>query len=249
MTKQPLTESAGSGLLPQNIDEAFRRAEEEAKNRPAEYRKPDSRTTVAVNHWEQVVPRRFGEATLASLEAATHDPDNPLPVHIYESVVEWIGKTPPRKNVVIIGEVGVGKSWLAAALCRETAERYGWINEYVSVQRMFLENNQAVGRTGGLGSLERYVRAHCLVLDDVGVARAVLTEAEENMLSLVINERWLAERVTIVTTNLTLEDFKVYVGKRILDRLSDPVALIELWGKTRRVASRTPVENTGEEVL
>ena len=163
-------------------------------------------------------------------------------------MTEWIGKTPPHKNVVITGGVGVGKSWLAAALCRETAERYGWINEYVSVQRMFLENNQAVGRTGGMGPLERYVRAHCLVLDDVGVARVTLTEAEENMLSLVVNERWLAERITIVTTNLTVEDFRTYVGARILDRLNDPVTLIELWGKTRRVVSRTPSEDTAAEV-
>ena len=195
---------------------------------------PDFRTRAALEHWRQVCPARYANATLESLEELLNDEEDPFPRVVYDEVRAWVDGDPPPGNVVIAGNLGVGKSWLASVLCQATAERYGWRNEFVPLVRMFEEGNQSNARLGGLGTLDRYVKAHCLVIDDVGSGRTALTESQEDRLYLVVNERWLAERVTVITTNLELPELETFIGVRIAERIKDGAIPIKLPGASRR---------------
>lgn len=220
--------------LSQDVMKRMERLARAAEEAPVRRRDTDFRAKAALDHWMRVCPVRYHDATRESLAELLDDEAAPFPRAVHDEVMAWIEADPPPGNVVITGDPGVGKSWLAAVMCMATAELYAWHNEYVGLARMFIEDNQSMGRVGGLGSLDRYVRAHLLVIDDVGSGRQALTESQEERLYVVVNERWEAKRPTIVTTNLTQLDLFEYLGVRIAERIKHGAIGLKLVGKSRR---------------
>ena len=225
---------ASAAQLSQELRERLSRIRVVAAASEKTHRDIDWRMRAAVDHWARVCPYRFRDATLDTIEALTDDSVQKFPRQIFNKVVEWTDAEPYPGNLLITGNLGTGKSWLACAICHVTAERRGWFNQFVSLEEMFEEDNRSMMRTGGLGPLERYVKARVLVLDDVGAGREALTEAEERRLVLVMDKRWRLERPTIVTTNLKTQALLEYVGPRIAERLLDGCSSIRLPGESRR---------------
>ena len=148
-----------------------------------------------------------------------------------------------RRNVLICGPTGVGKTHLAQALSHEACRR-GFDVLFVNTHRMLQHING--GRADG--SLEKrfqlYLRPDLLVLDDFGL-KVLHPPAPEDLYD-VINERY--ERGSIMlTSNRAPAEWPDMFGNPLLasaglDRLAHQATVLVITGGSFRARGRRRLE-------
>lgn len=130
---------------------------------------------------------------------------------------EWVTE---KKNLLITGPTGVGKSYLACALA-DQACRQGYTVYYSRLSRLLSE--LAVAREEGTESrlLKRIAKVNVLVLDDWGL---VALGAQERYWLLEITEDRYDTGPIVLTSQLPVKEWYGYVADAttadaILDRL------------------------------
>lgn len=153
---------------------------------------------------------------------------------------DWIRD---RRNLLITGPCGVGKSWLASAIghraCRDDVSVL-----YHRIPRLFaaLDLARADGRYGRL--LRSIARAKLLILDDWGPEP--LTSDQRRDLLEIVEDRYDAGSI-IVTSQVPIERWYEIIGDptmadAILDRLVHNAYRIALTGESLRKARRAEIE-------
>jgi DNA replication protein DnaC len=140
-----------------------------------------------------------------------------------------------RRNVLICGPTGVGKTHLAQALTHEACRR-GYNALFVNTYRMLQHING--GRADGTldRRLQTYLRPDLLVLDDFGL-KPLHPPAPEDLYD-VINERY--ERGSIMlTSNRSLQEWPELFGVPLLasaglDRLTHKAHIVVITGTSFR---------------
>jgi DNA replication protein DnaC len=145
-------------------------------------------------------------------------------------------------NLLITGDVGTGKTYLACALVK-AGRLKGWDITFREMHCVYQEIRQAIDRQTIDGSgrpeevQDRYGRAPVLFLDDTGVNAS---DFEKRVLFEIVSERLNYERPTVATTNLTLAEISVKIDDRLASRLSSYV-MVELEGRDRRLPNEVRV--------
>lgn len=144
-----------------------------------------------------------------------------------------------RRNLLVWGEVGCGKSGLAAALVRDLClhgvrARYVDFAALLDAIRDCISHKQPTTRALSVG--DRSV----LVLDDLGSEKT--TEWSSAELLAIVNERYEAGLPTVYISNYApkaleekLGKFDPIVGKRIVTRIVEGAAKMEHAGKNKRL--------------
>ena len=146
--------------------------------------------------------------------------------------LNWVRK---KQNLIITGQTGVGKSWLAQALgnqaCREGlrvlfVRQPGFINTILTAK--------ASGSFQSL--LKRLQKIDILILDDLGVS--LMTDEIRRDFLEPIEERY-GVKSTIITSQLPVNEWHDYFGggriaDALMDRLSRNAHRIDLKGPSRR---------------
>lgn len=139
--------------------------------------------------------------------------------------------------LLLTGDVGVGKSGIAASLLTEWL-RSGQAGLYVSMP-MFFSRIRATYRDNGdpmdeLDVLGAVVSVPLLVLDELGVVS--LSDWGREKLYTLISERVASGRRTIVTSNLRVPDgsLEAHVGARIWDRIRGVADVVNITGESLR---------------
>jgi DNA replication protein DnaC len=145
---------------------------------------------------------------------------------------DWIRT---RRNLIITGPCGVGKSWLACALghkaCRDDLSVL-----YYRVPRLFAALSLARG-DGRYGRLLRQIaRVNLLVLDDWG-PEPLLPEQARDLLEIV--EDRYDTGATLITSQVPVDRWYEIIGSptladAVLDRLVHNAHRIELSGESLR---------------
>lgn len=146
-----------------------------------------------------------------------------------------------KRNVLICGPTGVGKTHLAQALTHEACRR-GYTALFVNTYRMLQHLNG--GRADGTleRRLQTYLRPDLLVLDDFGL-KPLRAPAPEDFYD-VINERY--ERGSILlTSNRPPEEWPDLFGEPLLasaglDRLTHGAAVVIITGASFRAQGPQP---------
>jgi len=128
----------------------------------------------------------------------------------------------PRWAVLLmVGEVGTGKTLLACELTEAYIAKTGRSARYITARGMISEIQSSYGREGKAEETEiaRFARYDLLVLDEIDAvsdkdnAKLLLTE--------VVNRRYSNNKPMIAITNQKLDTLKDFVGDRVHDRLRD----------------------------
>jgi len=173
-----------------------------------------------IEQWAKVIPVVFRTADVDDLE----DLPDATPI------VEWARMSGPHPNLVIVGPTGTGKTHAGIA-CLRPAHFAGLQIAFYKTSRLL--RDLSPGSDVQAQAYDATVRADRLLLDDLGLERSTEWAAEQ--IASVLDERWMNEAPTIVTSNLEPEDLAVKVGERVASRLFGSAVVVALTGDDRRL--------------
>lgn len=159
---------------------------------------------------------RLGTASFHQFEERPHN------VQALRLAQAWLQET-PRPNLIIVGPVGSGKSYLAACLYRALVDQYEqtyWVNAgtlMAQIRRGF-SSRDAAYEAGSRA--EKAGTAPFLILDDLGKVHPGrdVSWVEETFYA-IIEVRYRNQLPTIVTTEWKSEALAERVGVSVVSRL------------------------------
>ncbi len=172
------------------------------------------------------------------LSAALEDIDYRHPRGLDKSLMislascQWVKD---RRNILITGPTGVGKTWIACAL-GQTACRQGYTTLYLRLPRLLQELPIAKGDGRYSKLMASLAKTDVLILDDWGLAQ--LSDDHRRELLEILEDRH-DRRSTLVTSQFPLEHWHEAIGNptladAILDRLVHNAYKIILKGESMR---------------
>jgi len=137
-------------------------------------------------------------------------------------------------NLLFNGGTGLGKTFLSACIAREVTEK-GFSVAYGSAQHLFskLENARFRPDEESVAAADNLTRCDLLIVDDLG------TELPGNFTTAalynLVNDRILAGRPTIISTNLNIGEINARYSPQIASRLQGNFQLLPFVGEDIRV--------------
>jgi len=148
------------------------------------------------------------------------------------AICDWIEK---RRNVLITGPTGVGKTYVACALAH-TACRQGHSSIYYRAPRLLGELKLARADGSYAKTLNKLAKTELLVIDDWGIN--TLSESERRDILEVVEDRYKL-RSTIVVSQVPVDRWHDVIANptiadAVLDRLVHNAYRIDLKGGSMR---------------
>ena len=139
----------------------------------------------------------------------------------YDLMKKWCDVKSDKTNILICGHTGTGKTFLTECIASRLIEKY----KRVLFTTAFNLNNSMLNYHISFDSnreniIKPYLETDVLIIDDLG-SEPMLKNVTQEYLYLILNERMLAKKSTIITTNLMPKDILNTYGERIFSRLSN----------------------------
>ena len=137
-----------------------------------------------------------------------------------------------RGFLVLLGDLGTGKSHLAVAAFR-TFNR-GW---FIKQSELLRRLRKTYRDQAAVDPVDEAQNAGCLVLDEMGLSPGGRDEL--SLLHDVLDHRYGNLKPTILTGNITLDELFSVIGDRMADRMRESAfAVLNFGGVSRRAAAR-----------
>ena len=137
-------------------------------------------------------------------------------------------------NLLFIGGTGLGKTFLSACIARTVADR-GYSVVYASANHLFtnLERAKFNGDEEARRDSEKYGKCDLLIIDDLGTEMPgqFVTAA----LYSLLNDRLLANKPMVVSTNLNVDELSRRYSPQIASRLHGSFNRLTFLGEDIRV--------------
>lgn len=187
------------------------------------------------------IPNRYMHCTLENFITDNKKVKDPTLAKAQLRTREFVNVYPAlKRGLLFMGNTGAGKTHLAVAALKElirTKHVRGVYYDFLDLVQQLQMSFDANGRREDI--LGPVVEADVLVLDELGAGK--LTPWVMDLMYYVVNTRYMAERVTIFTTNFwdqpqkpgeeTLAD---RISARIRSRLHEMCDTVELRGEDFR---------------
>lgn len=208
-----------TAISPDRLEEAMRRsAEHRAEREARDAREAEAFAEVLdferAARWGRLIPGRFVDAHVDQLDG------------VFGQLAGWDGTS----NVLLVGNVGAGKTHAAVALARTVHDQGGTVGFWPVVELL-----DALRPAGDPRAMDRTVAVDVLVLDDLGLERP--SDWTFERLYAVVNRRWLERRPTIVTSNLSAGELERSAGAPMWSRLYHDAIRVVAGGEDRRKAN------------
>ncbi len=146
---------------------------------------------------------------------------------------------PGSGSILFLGKTGLGKTHLSLAVGGAVASRGYWV-EYTSAQAM-MDRFERVRFDRGATPEDRdftsgVLRCDLLILDDLG--SEFITSFSQSVLYHVLNERLMADRATLISTNLDPAQLSAAYSERIASRILCGCTAYAFAGKDIRLEKR-----------
>ena len=143
------------------------------------------------------------------------------------------------ENIFLYGETGLGKTFLSHCIARELLDTTHSVI-YFSAFRLFeLFADSAFGRSDNAAQseLEQHIfECDFLIIDDLGTE--LVNSFVSSQLFLVLNERILRKKSTLISTNLDLGTFADTYSERVFSRISSNYLMLKLIGDDIRIQKK-----------
>ena len=145
---------------------------------------------------------------------------------------------PGAANWLFKGGTGLGKTHLSLAIAGEVLEKgYGVIYASAQTLAVALERERFLrGDETAESTHEKLIACDLLILDDLGTE--VSSDYVNASLYDVINQRMLAQKPTIISTNLTMSQLEDRYSQRFASRVAGTYNKLEFLGSDVRIAIR-----------
>lgn len=141
-------------------------------------------------------------------------------------------------NLLLLGNTGVGKTFLANCIAKELLDRGNTVI-YLTAFRLFdILEKYKFGKDedstyDASNQFDYILDCDLLIIDDLGTE---LNNAFTNsQLYLIINERLLRQKSTIISTNLSLTNINTNYGERVFSRIASSYLVQRIIGEDIRL--------------
>lgn len=179
------------------------------------------------------IGQRFKSRTLESFQ--TKSPKTKALKKLAEDyVANWESNKKNGKGLFLFGNVGVGKTHIAAGVTQKLIYDHGVKSLLLPVPELLQRVRGSITDGGVEKMLNLYSKVELLVLDDIGTER--VTEWVAEFLYLLVNARYEAQRPTIYTSNMSPSEIVQRMamanlrltGERIVDRIKETSLVVNI---------------------
>lgn len=148
--------------------------------------------------------------------------------------------SPKSGNLLLSGDPGLGKTFLSASIARVVSAT-GHSVVYDTASHVFSRFETQKFDRGEDGDeaeddVSRYLKCDLLILDDLGTE--MTTALVQSALYQLVNSRLMANRKTIISTNLNPGEIGARYGAAILSRLEGEYRILPFFGEDIRKLKR-----------
>ena len=136
-----------------------------------------------------------------------------------------------KKSVFLTGDVGTGKTHLAASIANYCME-HGVVVKFGNITDIFQSLRKAFSKDEDI--LGEIKSVPLLVLDDLG--KEYSTEWTNETIYSIINYRYEHMLPTVVTTNLSLSELQERIGEATVSRLMEMCEYVSVTGEDYRMS-------------
>jgi DNA replication protein DnaC len=152
--------------------------------------------------------------------------------------VEQFGRT--YQNLLLYGNTGLGKTFLCNCIAKDLLDA-GHIVLYITAPRLFkLIEDARFKRDGDSGEsddmIESATEVDLLIIDDLGAEFS--TVITSSALFDIFNQRRLARKATVISTNLTMPELNEQYSDRIVSRILGDFNSLKFFGDDIRVKKK-----------
>ena len=171
------------------------------------------------DRYEKTAPRRYWRESLETYNTTTQKQVQALAI-----VRRFVTATKAGKAVglALLGAVGTGKTHLACGALKEIGGKF--YNASELGERMHRAHGFSTKETE-YEILDECTDCDLLVIDEIG--RGANSEDEKYAIYKILNERYNAEKSTLLISNLSRVDFFNYIGAAAADRFSEVGGVFE----------------------
>lgn len=145
------------------------------------------------------------------------------------------------RNLLMSGAPGLGKTFLSACIARAVSE-HGYSVVYDTAGNIFAQfeakkflRDSADGQDAR-DETRRYLNCDLLIVDDLG--SELTTQLTQSALYELINTRLVAERHTVISTNLSLEEIARRYNPQIASRIEGEYHVLHFFGDDIRMLKK-----------
>ena len=125
-----------------------------------------------------------------------------------------------KRNFVMLGNCGTGKTHLACAIGMETVRQSKMV--LFATASEIIRRVQAAHKSDTETEwdvMREFERLDLLIVDEVGVQYA--TESANRIITEIVNARYNAEKPTVFISNLDADEFQAVMGERAMSRMME----------------------------
>jgi DNA replication protein DnaC len=143
-----------------------------------------------------------------------------------------------QDNLLLLGNTGVGKTFLANCIAKELLDK-GYTVIYLTAFRLFdiLEKckfgKDEENSYQASNQFDYILDCDLLIIDDLGTE--FYNSFTNSQLYLIINERLLRKRSTVISTNLSLQDININYSERVYSRIISKYRVQRIIGEDIRL--------------
>jgi DNA replication protein DnaC len=150
--------------------------------------------------------------------------------------LDFVGRA---ENLVLVGPPGVGKTGIATGLLLRALES-GYRGRFLRAQDLFDELYASLADRSTRKLLDALTRVDVLLVDEMGYLN--LRPEQSNAFFKLMEERYVAKRTTLITTNLPFDAWYEFLGNKkmveaLLDRLRQRCHTITIKGPSLRTSA------------